>query len=72
MPEAKFDPLVAELTNLTSVVDGTIALINAMAAEVLAAKDDPAEIASIVAGYQAQSARLAEANAANTPAAPPA
>lgn len=68
MVEAKFQPLIDEVTSLTSVVDSALALIDGMIAAVTAAKDDPAEIAEVVASFTAQRQRLADAVAANTPA----
>ena len=72
MVEAKFQPLIDEVTSLTTVVDSALALIDGMIAAVEAAKDDPAEIAEVLAAFQAQRARLAAAVPANTPSEPPA
>lgn len=72
---ANFDELNAEVTNLTSVVDSAVALINGIAAKIdaaVAANDagDNSQLAGLAASVRAQATALADAVAANTPAAP--
>ena len=62
----KFDVLVAEVTALTDVVDSAIAMIDGLAAQIEDCKDDPEQIAAIVANLQTQRDALAAAVAANT------
>lgn len=73
---ADFSPLVAEVTELTTVADSAIALMDGFdekLAEAIAADDlsDNSNVAQFAAEFGAQKARLADAVARNTPAAPP-
>lgn len=73
---ANFDELNAEVTNLTTVTQSAIALINGIAAKIeaaVAANDagDNSQLASLASSVRAQATALADAVAANTPAAPP-
>lgn len=72
---ANFDALNAEVTNLTSVVDSAVALINGIAAKVdaaIAANDagDDTALAGLASSVRSQAEALANAVAANTPAEP--
>ena len=67
MVEAKFQPLVDEVSSLRTVNDSAIALIDGMVEAVRAAQDDPDEIAEVLAGFEAERNRLAAAVTANTP-----
>lgn len=62
----KFDILVEEVTELTGVVESAIRLIDGLAAQIEDCKDDPEQIAAIVANLQTQRDALAAAVAANT------
>lgn len=65
----KFDPLVAEVTEIGNVVDSTITLINNLATQLEDAKDDPVQIQALADSLKAKKGALAEAVAANTPGA---
>jgi hypothetical protein len=72
---ANFDELNAEVSNLTSVVDSAVALINGIAAKIeaaVAANDagDNSQLISLASSVRAQADGLAAAVAANTPAEP--
>lgn len=72
---ANFDELNAEISNLTSVVDSAVALINGIAAKIeaaVAANDagDNSQLTSLASSVRAQADGLAAAVAANTPAEP--
>lgn len=65
----KFDLLLAEVTELTNVTQGAIALIDNLSAQLDEAKDDPEQIAGIVETLRGNRQALADAIAANTVAA---
>ena len=72
---ASFDELNTEVTNLTSVVDSAVALINGIADKIQAAVDandagDNSQLKSLSASVRAQADALAAAVAANTPTEP--
>ena len=69
---SKFDVLTEEVAALTDVVASAVAVIDNLATQIEDAKDDPEEIAAIVADLRAQKDALAAAVAANTtPEVPP-
>lgn len=69
---SKFDVLTEEVAALTDVVASAVAVIDNLATQIEDAKDDPEEIAAIVADLRAQKDSLAAAVAANTtPDVPP-
>jgi hypothetical protein len=73
---ANFDPLTAEVSELTSVADSAVALMDgfetrlsdAIAADNLS---DNSNVAQFRDAFAAQKTKLADAVARNTPAAPP-
>ena len=72
---ADFTPLVTEVTELTSVADSAIALMDGFderLAEAIAADNlsDNSAVAQFAAEFNAQKTKLADAVARNTPAAP--
>jgi hypothetical protein len=69
---AALDTLTADVTANTSVTNSAIALINNLAAEITAAGTDPVALKALTDKLEANSAALAGAVTANTPAAPPA
>lgn len=64
--------LVAKVSEQSTVIESAITLLNGLSSQLQAAADDPAQIQEIIDQVAAQSAALAGAVAANTPAAPPA
>lgn len=60
-------PLIDEVTNITTVVGSAVTLINGFAARLEAEKEDPVAVQGIVDGMRAQADSLAAAVAANTP-----
>jgi hypothetical protein len=62
--------LDSEISELTSAVDSAEALLTALATEIRANANNPAEINRIADALDAQGTRLANAVVANTPAAP--
>ena len=62
---ADLQPIVDQVTAIEGVVPSAIALINNMAAYILANKNDPAAIQAYAARMQAQAKALADAVAAN-------
>lgn len=68
----KFDVLVEEVTALSGVVQSAIAMIENLATQIEDAKDDPEQIAALVADLRGQKKALAAAVAANSePVVPP-
>lgn len=67
---ADFTALTAEVEANGDAVDSAITVLNALATQIANAADDPAEIMAIAEQLAGNSTRLAEAVAANTPAAP--
>ena len=67
---ADLSKLTAATERETSVVTSAITLITGLAAEIAAAKNDPAEIDAIANKMNASADALAAAVAANTPAEP--
>lgn len=68
----KFDVLVEEVTALSGVVQSAIVMIENLATQIEDAKDDPEQIAALVADLRGQKEALAAAVAANSePAVPP-
>lgn len=63
--------LEAAVTENTSLDTSIIELVNGLAAQVEALKDDPAKLASLASELRAKSAAMAAAIQANTPAPPP-
>jgi len=80
MANATLDQLAVQVTNITTVADSAIALINGIAARIQAAVDaavaggasaaDLAPVAAEVTALQDKATALAAAVSANTPAAP--
>ncbi len=66
---ATLDDLVTKVTALSDVEDGVIALLNDIKTRLDAAGQDPAKLQALSDAIDAQSAKLAAAVAANTPAA---
>jgi hypothetical protein len=66
----QLDTLAAEVTEMTTVVDSAVALLNGLSAQIVALKDDPARLLALAADLDAKANELAAAVAANTPAAP--
>lgn len=72
---ANFDELNAEVTNLTTVAESAIALINGIADKIQAAVDandsgDNSQLKSLASSVRSQADALAAAVAANTPSEP--
>lgn len=67
---AQLDTLTAEVTETGTVIDSAIELINGLAAQIAAIKDDPVAIQALADELNAKSEALAAAVQANTP--PPA
>ena len=63
--------LVAQVAASTQVEQSAVTLIQGLADQIAAAKDDPAQIAKLSADLKAGTDALAAAITANTPAAPP-
>lgn len=73
---ADFTPLTNEISELTSVVDSSVALMDGFEAklqEAIAADNlsDNSNVAQFASDFAAQKTKLAEAVARNTPSAPP-
>lgn len=62
--------LVAKVSEQSTVIESAITLLNGLSSQLQAAADDPAQIQAIIDQVAAQSAALAGAVAANTPAQP--
>ncbi len=67
-PELK--KLADDVAANAAVEASAVALIQGIAAQLAAAKDDPAAVAALAAQLEASTKALADAVAANTPAAP--
>jgi hypothetical protein len=67
----QLDDLTAAVEENTSLDNSIIQLVDGLAAQILALKDDPAKLAALAASLKASSAAVAAAIAANTPAEPP-
>lgn len=67
----KFDVLVEQVAKNTSVTQSAVALIDGLITRLDEAKDDPEQIAAIVADLETQRANLAQAVAQGTPSEPP-
>lgn len=72
---ANFEPLVTEVTDLTTVADSAVALMDGFADRLAAAiaadnLSDDSSVAQFAADFKSQKDKLAEAVARNTPAAP--
>jgi hypothetical protein len=68
----QLDALTAEVTRNTDVDNSAIALINGLAAQIIALKNDPVALQALADSMKASSDALATAVTANTPAEPPA
>lgn len=66
----EFDNLSAQVEATETLEDSAIALINGLAAQIAAAKDDPAKIQALADSLQTKAELLSVALTANTPAAP--
>jgi hypothetical protein len=69
MSEA-LDRVTTEVSEIGTVVDSAVALINGLSAQIVALKDDPAKLLALAAELDAKAASLAAAVAANTPVDP--
>lgn len=67
---ARLDTLTADVANETSLDQSAINLIKNLAAEITAAGTDPVALKALTDTMEANAAGMAEAIAANTPAAP--
>jgi hypothetical protein len=65
----ELDNLTVEVTEMGTVVDSAITLLNGLSAQLLAIKDDPAKIAALALELDTKANELALAVTANTPAA---
>jgi uncharacterized protein (UPF0264 family) len=68
---AELDALTASVAKIKSADDSIIALVKGLADQLRANANDPAAINALAAELDAESAAVADAVAANTPAAPP-
>lgn len=68
---ATLDDLVTKVTNLKTVDDSVVALLQGLSAQLKAAiaANDPAKIQAVADALDAQTAELSDAVTANTPAA---
>lgn len=66
----QLDNMTAEVTNAVTVEQSAIVLIQSIAAQLEAAKDDPVKIQALADSLKSNDDALAAAVAANTPAAP--
>jgi len=64
---AQLDTLTQEVTEMSTVVDSAIVLINGLAAQIVELKDDPAALQALADSLDAKANSLAAAVAANTP-----
>lgn len=67
---AELDALSAQVAATNTVEQSAITLLEGIAAQLAAIKDDPAKIEALATSLKAQSDSLAAAVAANTPAGP--
>lgn len=67
----EMDDLEAEVTDVKTVQQSAITLINGLAAQITAAGTDPVRLKAVTDSLKSNAADLAAAVAANTPAAPP-
>lgn len=65
----ELDRLSTEVAENGAVIDSAVALINGLAQQIRDLKDDPAALAALADSLDAKSNELANAVAANTPAA---
>jgi len=65
----ELDDLQAKVTEINTVEESAIALLNGLSAQLTAAAGNPAQVQAIADSLSAESAKLAAAVAANTPAA---
>lgn len=63
----ELDTLTTEVTNMDTVVDSAVALINGLAAQIVALKDDPVKLQALADDLHMKSTALADAVTANTP-----
>lgn len=68
---AEFDALTAEVARNTTEDQSVIALVNGLADQIAALKDDPAALQALADQLRASNDAVAAAIAANTPSAPP-
>jgi hypothetical protein len=66
---ADLQPIIDQVTNISGVVDSAVATFTEVAARLLAAQNDPAEIASIATALQDKATALGQAIASVPPAA---
>jgi len=69
---AQLDTLTAQVTEVETVEQSAITLIQGLAAQIAAIKDDPAAIQALADRLKASSTALAAAITANTPVSQPA
>ena len=66
----ELDALTAEVADIETQSDSIIALVNGLAVQLAAAKEDPAAIQALADSLKAKAAAIAAAVVANTPVAP--
>jgi len=66
----ELDALTAEVADIETQSDSIIALVNGLAAQLAASKEDPAAIQALADSLKAKAAAIAAAVVANTPVAP--
>lgn len=66
----EIDDLKAQVDQTSTVIESAVTLINGIAARITAAGVDPAALSALTDKLTSESAALAAAVAANTPAAP--
>ena len=67
----KVDEIVAEVSELKTVIGSAIALLDQLADLVEASKDDPAQLTEVIAQIRSSRQSLADSVVANTPVVPP-
>jgi hypothetical protein len=66
----QLETLTQEVAEIGTVVDSAVVLINGLAAQIVALKDDPAALEALAAQLDAKAGELAAAVTANTEAPP--
>jgi chromosome segregation ATPase len=64
---AQLDRLTAEVSEIKTVADSAITLLNGLSAQIRALKDDPAKLEALANDLDAKGNELAAAVTANTP-----
>ncbi len=68
---AALDKITGEVTETKSIIESAVTLINGLAQQIRDLSEDPAALNALADDLDASSKSLADAVAANTPAAPP-